>query len=159
MSSSSFKHDLFSQFARVAKAMGNGYRLELLEYLAQGERSVDSLAKVSGLTVANTSTATPARTSGDGSTGYLSPHLQLHHSRYLGTTASAPAASLPLTYQTNSDADCPGIPFRWSCWGGWLLPNPTRAWGWLHPARRCPSSDRPGQPSNGGLRRGRRCPE
>jgi len=55
MSSGNFKHDLFNQFARVAKALGNGYRLELLEYLAQGERSVDALAKVSGLTVANTS--------------------------------------------------------------------------------------------------------
>ncbi len=55
MSSGSFKHDLFSQFARIAKALANGYRLELLEYLAQGERSVDALAKVSGLSVANTS--------------------------------------------------------------------------------------------------------
>lgn len=55
MSSSHFKQDLFAQFARVAKAMGNGNRLELLEFLAQGERSVDALAKVSGLTVANTS--------------------------------------------------------------------------------------------------------
>ncbi|WP_029131819.1 ArsR/SmtB family transcription factor [Sedimenticola selenatireducens] len=55
MSTTNFKHDLFNQFARVAKAMGNGYRLELLEFLAQGERSVDALAQVSGLTVANTS--------------------------------------------------------------------------------------------------------
>jgi len=55
MSSSSFKHDLFAQFARVGKALSNGNRLELLEYIAQGERSVDELAKVSGLTVANTS--------------------------------------------------------------------------------------------------------
>ena len=52
---SNFKQDLFSQFARVGKALSNGNRLELLEYLAQGERSVDKLAKVSGLTVANTS--------------------------------------------------------------------------------------------------------
>jgi len=51
----SFKHDLFNQFARVGKALGNGYRLELLEYLAQGERSVEELAKVAGLTVGNTS--------------------------------------------------------------------------------------------------------
>jgi rhodanese-related sulfurtransferase/DNA-binding transcriptional ArsR family regulator len=50
-----FKHDLFNQFARVAKAMSNGYRLELLEFLDQGERSVDELAQISGLTVANTS--------------------------------------------------------------------------------------------------------
>lgn len=35
--------------------MSNGNRLELLEFLAQGERSVDALAKVSGLSVANTS--------------------------------------------------------------------------------------------------------
>jgi len=55
MSTGNFKHDLFSQFARVAKAMSNGYRLELLEFLAQGERSVDALAQASGLTVANTS--------------------------------------------------------------------------------------------------------
>ncbi|MBW9264963.1 MAG: metalloregulator ArsR/SmtB family transcription factor [Candidatus Thiodiazotropha sp. (ex. Lucinisca nassula)] len=55
MSTGNFKHDLFSQFARVAKAMSNAYRLELLEFLAQGERSVDALAQVSGMTVANTS--------------------------------------------------------------------------------------------------------
>jgi rhodanese-related sulfurtransferase/DNA-binding HxlR family transcriptional regulator len=55
MSTENFKHGLFNQFARVAKAMSNGYRLELLEFLDQGERSVDALAEVSGLTVANTS--------------------------------------------------------------------------------------------------------
>ncbi|VAW69514.1 Transcriptional regulator, ArsR family [hydrothermal vent metagenome] len=50
-----FKHELFSQFARVGKALSNGNRLELLEFLAQGERSVEDLAKVAGLTVGNTS--------------------------------------------------------------------------------------------------------
>lgn len=55
MSSNGFKHDLFAQFARVGKALSNGNRLVLLEYLAQGERSVDALAKVAGLSVANTS--------------------------------------------------------------------------------------------------------
>ncbi len=55
MSSHNFKHDLFTQFARVGKALSNANRLELLEFLAQGERSVDALAKVSGLSVANTS--------------------------------------------------------------------------------------------------------
>ncbi len=50
-----FKQDLFAQFARVGKALSNGNRLELIEFLAQGERSVDQLAKVSGLSVANTS--------------------------------------------------------------------------------------------------------
>jgi len=52
---SSFKHDIFNQFARVGKALANGYRLELLEFLAQGERSVEDLAKVAGLTVGNAS--------------------------------------------------------------------------------------------------------
>jgi len=55
MSNGSFKHDLFAHFARVGQALSNANRLELLEFLAQGERSVDQLAKVSGLTVANTS--------------------------------------------------------------------------------------------------------
>jgi len=55
MSSDNFKHDLFAQFARVGKALSNGNRLVLLEYIAQGERNVDELARLSGLTVANTS--------------------------------------------------------------------------------------------------------
>jgi rhodanese-related sulfurtransferase/DNA-binding transcriptional ArsR family regulator len=55
MSSNNFKQDLFTQFARVGKAMSNGNRLELLEFIAQGERSVEELSRVSGLTVANTS--------------------------------------------------------------------------------------------------------
>ena len=49
------KHELFAQVARVGMALSNGNRLELLEYLAQGERSVEELGKVAGLTLANTS--------------------------------------------------------------------------------------------------------
>ena len=52
---SSFKQELNDQFARLGKALSNGRRLELLEYLAQGERSVEQLAAVSGLSTANTS--------------------------------------------------------------------------------------------------------
>lgn len=55
MSSKNFKHDLFTQFARVGKALSNANRLELLEFLAQTERSVEQLATVAGLSVANTS--------------------------------------------------------------------------------------------------------
>ncbi len=55
MPDKSFKQDLFTQFARVGKALSNGNRLELLEFIAQGERSVDELSKVTGLSVANTS--------------------------------------------------------------------------------------------------------
>ncbi len=50
-----FKHELFSQFARVGKALSNGNRLQMLEYLAQVERSVEELAQIAGLSVANTS--------------------------------------------------------------------------------------------------------
>ena len=55
MSSDNFKHELFNQFARIGKALSSSNRLELLEYLAQGERSVEALSKTSGFTVANTS--------------------------------------------------------------------------------------------------------
>ncbi|MDE2090149.1 MAG: metalloregulator ArsR/SmtB family transcription factor [Gammaproteobacteria bacterium] len=49
------KHDLFAQVARISKALGSGNRLELLEFLAQGERDVDTLAKAAGFSLANTS--------------------------------------------------------------------------------------------------------
>ena len=49
------KHRLYEQFADVAKALSHAHKLELLELLAQRERSVEALAKVAGLTVANTS--------------------------------------------------------------------------------------------------------
>jgi rhodanese-related sulfurtransferase/predicted RNA binding protein YcfA (HicA-like mRNA interferase family) len=51
----SFKQDLFAQFARLGKAFSNGRRLELIELLAQGERSVEALANVASLSVANAS--------------------------------------------------------------------------------------------------------
>lgn len=43
------KAELLDQIARVAKALGNGKRLELIDLLAQGERTVDALAKAAGL--------------------------------------------------------------------------------------------------------------
>lgn len=55
MSIKNVKTLLFNEFARVSKALGSGNRLELLEFLAQGERSVEALAKLSGMSVANTS--------------------------------------------------------------------------------------------------------
>ena len=55
MSNLSFKKQLYAQIARLGKAVGNGQRLELLEYLAQGERTVETLARLSGMSVANTS--------------------------------------------------------------------------------------------------------
>jgi rhodanese-related sulfurtransferase len=55
MSEQNFKTDLFDQFARIGKALSSGKRLEMLEFLAQGERSVEQLAKLTRLSVANTS--------------------------------------------------------------------------------------------------------
>ncbi len=50
-----FKDQLFEQFARIGKALANPHRLELVDLLAQGERSVEDLARESGMSVANTS--------------------------------------------------------------------------------------------------------
>jgi ArsR family transcriptional regulator len=55
MSSTNPKRDLYAQFAAVAKAIANEHRLELLELVAQGERSMDVRAERSGLSVANAS--------------------------------------------------------------------------------------------------------
>jgi rhodanese-related sulfurtransferase/biotin operon repressor len=49
------KRDLFQQLARIGTALSSGTRLEFLELLAQGERSVDQLATLTGVSVANTS--------------------------------------------------------------------------------------------------------
>ena len=49
------KKKLYEHFARVAKSMASPSRLELLEALAQGERSVEGLARATGISVANTS--------------------------------------------------------------------------------------------------------
>jgi rhodanese-related sulfurtransferase/DNA-binding transcriptional ArsR family regulator len=49
------KQALFAQFAAIAKTLGHGHRLELLEQLAQGERTVEILAQRTGLSVANAS--------------------------------------------------------------------------------------------------------
>ncbi len=69
MSSDSPKRMLFEHFAATAKALGSGHRLELLEHLAQGERSVEALARLSGLSIANAS-------------------QHLHHLRRAGIVAS-----------------------------------------------------------------------
>lgn len=50
-----FKDRLYEQFARVGKAVASPSRIEFLELLAQSERTVDSLAKETGLSLANAS--------------------------------------------------------------------------------------------------------
>jgi rhodanese-related sulfurtransferase len=55
MSSLGPKQRVFAGLAEIAQALGHAHRLELLEHLGQGERSVEDLATRTGLTVANTS--------------------------------------------------------------------------------------------------------
>jgi DNA-binding transcriptional ArsR family regulator len=50
-----FKDLLFGQFARVGRALANPHRLELIDLLAQGERTVEDLAREAAMSVANTS--------------------------------------------------------------------------------------------------------
>ncbi len=50
-----FKNQLYEQFARIGKALSNAHRLELLEVLAQGEHSVEELARETGMPIANAS--------------------------------------------------------------------------------------------------------
>lgn len=49
------KDALFDTFARMGKALSSGRRLEMIELLSQGERSVERLAQDAALSVANAS--------------------------------------------------------------------------------------------------------
>jgi rhodanese-related sulfurtransferase len=49
------KQRIYEQFARISKALAAPARLELVDLLVQGERSVDTLAQAAGLSVANAS--------------------------------------------------------------------------------------------------------
>ena len=49
------KQAVFAEFALVARALGHAYRLELLEHLGQGERSVDALADLVRISIGNAS--------------------------------------------------------------------------------------------------------
>jgi rhodanese-related sulfurtransferase/DNA-binding transcriptional ArsR family regulator len=55
MGSREFKDNLYAEFAVLGKALANPHRLELLDLLAQGERSVEELAKEAALSLANAS--------------------------------------------------------------------------------------------------------
>ena len=55
MSSPEPRRAIFESFAEVARAIGHANRLELLELLAQGQRSVEDLTAQSGMSFANTS--------------------------------------------------------------------------------------------------------
>ena len=50
-----FKDAIYEQFARIGKAVSSPKRLELLDLICQGEKTVEMLSRETGLTVANTS--------------------------------------------------------------------------------------------------------
>jgi rhodanese-related sulfurtransferase len=50
-----FKDGLYGQLARVGKAVASPHRIELLELLAQSDRTVDALANEAGMSTANAS--------------------------------------------------------------------------------------------------------
>jgi DNA-binding transcriptional ArsR family regulator len=50
-----FKDRLFEQFARVGKALASPKRLEIVDLLAQGERTVEEIARQTTMSVASAS--------------------------------------------------------------------------------------------------------
>ncbi|NMM30064.1 MAG: metalloregulator ArsR/SmtB family transcription factor [Cellulomonas sp.] len=55
MEARQFKDEVFGHFARIGAALGHAKRVEILDVLSQGERSVESLAQQISATLANTS--------------------------------------------------------------------------------------------------------
>ena len=50
-----FKDRLFEQFARIGKALASPKRLEIVDLLAQGERTVEEIARETAMSVASAS--------------------------------------------------------------------------------------------------------
>jgi len=55
MNTRTFKDSIYEQIARIGKSLGSGPRLEILDLLCQGPRTVEVLAGQTGQSVANTS--------------------------------------------------------------------------------------------------------
>lgn len=55
MGSRAFKDSLYAEFAVLGKALANAHRLEILDLLGQGERSVEQLAREAAISLANAS--------------------------------------------------------------------------------------------------------
>src|SRR5687768_14041345 len=55
MSHREFKDPLYTQFARIGHAVGSPTRIELLDLLSQGEKTVEQLAEQSSTSIKNTS--------------------------------------------------------------------------------------------------------
>ena len=74
------KSKIFEQLADLGRVLGHANRLELLEHISQGERSVERLAEVMGLSVALTSAQVAAM--------YTSPLSQLRSAQLFALTTA-----------------------------------------------------------------------
>jgi rhodanese-related sulfurtransferase/DNA-binding transcriptional ArsR family regulator len=50
-----FKNAIYEEFAKVGKALSSPHRIELVELLAQGPRTVETLSRLADMSLANTS--------------------------------------------------------------------------------------------------------
>lgn len=50
-----FKNSIYSQLARIGKSLSNPRRLEILDFLMEGEKTVEAIAKEIGISVASAS--------------------------------------------------------------------------------------------------------
>jgi rhodanese-related sulfurtransferase/DNA-binding transcriptional ArsR family regulator len=50
-----FKYAIYDGLSKLLKAIGNPYRLEIIEMLSQGEKSVEGIVKATGISIANAS--------------------------------------------------------------------------------------------------------
>ncbi len=80
------KKDLYEQLSRIGKAVASPARLQLLDLLCQGPRTVESLAREAALTLANTS-----------------QHLRVLHAARL---VEAEKAGLFVTYRLADESVC-----------------------------------------------------
>ncbi|WP_212003642.1 metalloregulator ArsR/SmtB family transcription factor [Chitinophaga sp. HK235] len=55
MNKQDFKQKVYSELAKVTKALGNPHRMEIIDLLAQGPFTVEQIANYTGLSIANTS--------------------------------------------------------------------------------------------------------
>lgn len=52
--SRNFKNNMYQQLARIGKAISSPKRLEILDILSQGTKTVETLVKETGMSMANT---------------------------------------------------------------------------------------------------------
>ena len=92
-----FKDTIYEQFARIGQAVSSPKRLELLDLLCQGERTVEVLAEEAGMSVAN-----------------ASQHLHVLRAARL---VEAEKEGVFVTYRLADQAVCGGILFYLYCIG------------------------------------------